>query len=89
MVSRTKNKNQKNEITLYTAHPLYGLYPAPCHTGGWYTFEGYFSLWTQMASYGFVIVATKSCTLGCKIGGWDKFCEPFPFPLSPVHTSWA
>ena len=41
--------------------------------GGWYTFEGYFSLWTQMASYGFVIVATKSCTLGCKHGGWSTF----------------
>ena len=43
--------------------------------GGWYTFAGYFALWEQMASYGLIIAATKSCTMGCKEGGWDTFYE--------------
>lgn len=46
--------------------------------GGWYTFAGYFSLWEQMASYGLIIAATKSCTYGCKdktngSTGWNTF----------------
>jgi hypothetical protein len=44
--------------------------------GGWYTFEGYFALWRQIASHGFVVVATKSCSVGCKgkgNKGWKNF----------------
>ena len=41
--------------------------------GGWYTFEGYFALWRQIASHGFVVVATKSCSVGCKQGGWKTY----------------
>jgi dienelactone hydrolase len=43
--------------------------------GGWYTFEGYYALWTQIASHGFIIVAPKSCSVGCKDGGWDTYYE--------------
>jgi dienelactone hydrolase len=41
--------------------------------GGWYTFEGYFTLWRQLASHGFVVVAPKSCSVGCKAGGWSTY----------------
>eukprot|EP00041_Stephanoeca_diplocostata_P023372 m.572835 g.572835 ORF g.572835 m.572835 type:complete len:295 (-) comp22274_c1_seq1:793-1677(-) len=41
--------------------------------GDWYSIEGYYSLWTQMASHGFVIVAPASCSLGCKNGGWSTY----------------
>jgi len=41
--------------------------------GGWYTFEGYFALWRQIASHGFIVVAPKSCSVGCKVGGWDNY----------------
>ncbi len=41
--------------------------------GGWYTFEGYYSLFQGMASHGFVVAATKSCSLGCQDGGWKTY----------------
>lgn len=31
--------------------------------------------WRQIASFGFVIVAPMSCSVGCKQGGWDTYYE--------------
>lgn len=41
--------------------------------GSWYSIEGYYSLWTQIASYGFVVVAPASCSMGCEDGGWSTY----------------
>eukprot|EP00729_Bicosta_minor_P013944 gene13944-32501_t len=34
---------------------------------------GYYALWTQIASHGFVIAAPRSCSMGCKAGGWRTY----------------
>lgn len=60
-------------VTSFLIYADVGLHILLTHRNDRYTFEGYYALWTQIASHGFVIAAPRSCSMGCKAGGWRTY----------------
>lgn len=60
-------ENEKNETfpLISYAHGAFG--------GGYQTYPGYKALFDGLASHGFIVVATKSCSIGCDEGGWETY----------------
>ena len=59
--------------------------------GGGLALLGYAELFSQMASYGFIVIGTYSCGLGCvdahKLSNARWLCGGLP-PLAPLNMGW-
>jgi len=61
------NFQNRSLPTIYYAHGAGG--------GGVITYVGYKALFDGLASFGFIVIAPRSCSLGCGVTGWSRYYE--------------